>query len=139
MKRFLGLAILAAGLAVPAHGQMSHSVSGGSAASSATSNSGGGGSYGGAGFGGGLSGGGTRLASYPVAHFGVASVSGSQQDYVPSTFVAYDKALAEGRDILANPPKSVVEAAQAQASTHTEKAKLALVQDDYGNAIVVSR
>lgn len=138
MKRFFGLAILAAGLAIPAHAQTLHGYAAGGAASSATSSSGGGG-YGGGGFGGGLSGGGTKLASYPVAHFGVASVSGSQQDYVPSTFVAYDKALAEGRDILANPPKSVVEAAHEQVGTQTEKARLALVQDDHGNAIVVSR
>lgn len=137
MKRFLGLAILAAGLAVPAHAQMSHSVSAGGAANTLTSNGGGGG-YGGGGLGGGSSSG-NKLTNCPRAQFSVAAVSGTQQDYVPSTFVSYDKAVAEGRNILAAPPKSIVEAAHEQAEAHAEKAKLALVQDYNGNAVVVLR
>lgn len=131
-KRFLGLAILAAGLAVPAHAQVSRGFAAGNPTSSPSFSGGGG-------FGGGYSAGGIKLPSYPVACLGVTSVSGSQQDYVPSTFVAYDKALAEGRAILSAPPKSVAEAAREQGSSRTEKAKLALVQDDYGNAVIVPR
>lgn len=138
MKRFLSLTILAAGLAIPAHAQTPHGVSAGGGANPLTFSGGGGGGYGGGGVGGGSSSG-SRLPSCPRAQFSVSAVSGTQQDYVPSTFVSYDKALAEGRDVLAAPPKTVAEVAHEQAIGRAEKAKLALVQDSRGNAIIVVR
>jgi hypothetical protein len=137
IKRFLGLAILGMGLAVPAHAQVSHGFAAGGAASPLNLNNAGGGGFG-SGLGGNSMGRG-KLTDYPKARFGVASVSGTQHDYVPSTFVSYDKALAEGRAVLATPPQSPAEAARQQVTAHTEKAKLALVQDDYGNAVIVPR
>lgn len=139
MNRFLGLVILTAGLALPAHAQASRGTSGagvsGMTASNTTS-TGGGGGYSGGGFG---SGAGSRPTRYPVTQFGVASVSGSLQDFIPSTFLAYDKALATGRDILANPPKTVAEAAHNQEYSGTQKARIALIQDANGNPVIVAR
>ncbi len=98
--------------------------------------------YGGGG-GGGFSGGGSigaaGITKFPRTQFGVAAVSGSLQDYIPSTFVAYDEALAEGRDLLANSPKTVVEAAHNQAPSSAQKARIALIQDVNGNPIIVAR
>jgi hypothetical protein len=139
MNRFFALMILTAGLALPAHAQASRGTSGAGVSgmtASTTTNSGGGGGYSGSGFG---SGGGSRPTRYPVTQFGVASVSGSLQDFTPSTFLAYDKALATGRDILANPPKTVVEAAHNQVNSGTQKARIALIQDANGNPIIVVR
>ena len=138
MKRVLGLAIAVAALALPAHAQASKGAPPASAASPITSNNGSGGG-GSSGFSGGGSVGGSHLSAYPRRQFGVASVSGTQQDYVPSTFVAYDQALAEGRDILSNPPKTVVEAAHAQVAAPAGKAKFAFVQNANGDAVIVVR
>ncbi|HXX43199.1 MAG TPA: hypothetical protein VEJ38_00620 [Candidatus Acidoferrales bacterium] len=139
MNRFLGLMILTAGLALPVHAQTSRGTSGAGVAGMTASNStntGGGAGYSGGGF---SSGGGSRPVKYPVTQFGVASVSGSLQDFTPSTFLAYDKALATGRDILANPPKTVVEAAHNQENSGAQKARLALIQDANGAPVIVVR
>jgi hypothetical protein len=136
MKRLIGLAVLAVGLVVPTHAQTVHAAAGGGAANSLAS---GGGGWGG---GGGLSGGftaGAPLAHYPLTRFSMTSVSGSQQEFVPSVFVSYDKAVAEGQNLLDTPPLTVAEAARRQGNTHSEKAKIALVQDNNGKAVTVSR
>jgi len=138
MKRLLGLAILAAGLAIPAHAQGFHGGASAGSSSNGLPTNGGGGGFGG-GFGGGLSSAGNRLPAYPLANFNLAAVSGTQAEYVPSTFVSYDQAVAEGREILATPPKTLVQAAREQASTRTDKARFALVQDRNGNAVIVTR
>jgi len=131
MKRLMGMAILAAGLALPAHAQAPRATASGMTPGPV--------SAGGGGFGGGYSSGGSKPTSCPTARFSVTSVSGSQQDYVPSTFVVYDNALAEGRDILANPPKSVAEAAHEQPSVPAEKARISFIQDVNGKATIVVR
>jgi hypothetical protein len=133
MKRLLGLAVLTVGLAVPAHAQAPRAMAVGMTPSPTTSGGGGGG------FGGGSSCGGGKLTSYPVARFNVTSVSGSQQDYIPSTFVSYDEAVAAGRAILNAPPKSLDEVARETSTNRRETAKLALVQDANGNAIIQPR
>jgi hypothetical protein len=132
MKRLIGLAILAVAVAVPAHAQSTHPAAGGT---TFTTNGSAGSLGGGGGFGGS---GGSKLASVPPAHFNVTSASGSQS-YEPSTFLSYDQAVAAGKTVLDTPPPTVAEAARQQASAHTEKAKVALVQDDYGRAIIVRR
>jgi len=136
MKRLVGLAVLAVGLAtVPTHAQAVHAAAGGGASAPTA---GGGGLSGGGGFSGGF-GGGNRLVSYPLALFSVTSVSGSQQEYVPSIFVSYDNAIATGQRLLDTSPLTVAEAARQQANTRPDKAKVALVQDHNGKAVIVSQ
>jgi hypothetical protein len=137
MRHLIGLAVLALGLVVPTHAQAMRSAASGTA----NPTSSGSGSGGGGGLGGGFSGGsiGGRLTYYPLARFSVTTVSGTQQDYVPSTFVSYDQAVATGQNELDMPPLTVAAAARQQANTHPEKAKIAVMQDDRGKVIIVSR
>lgn len=132
MKRLIALAVLAVGVAVPTHAQTIHAAAGGGSSSVPAA----GGGVGGGGFSGGFGG---VAVHNPSAHFSVTSVSGSPQEFVPSTFVSYDKAVAEGQNVLDTPEPTVAEAARKQGDTHAEKAKLALVQNYYGKAIIVPR
>jgi hypothetical protein len=134
MKHMIALAVLTVGLAIPSHAQTVHAAAGGSASLPATS----GGGWGSGGMGGGSSAG-NKLMSYPPTLFNVTSVSGSQQDYVPSMFVSYDRAIAAGQKALDTPPRTVAEAAREHANTRPEKAKLALVQNDHGKAVIVGQ
>jgi hypothetical protein len=68
----------------------------------------------------------------------MTSASGAQ-DYVPSTFLPFDKAVVAGQTLIETPAPTVADAARQQTSAHMEKAKIALVQDDYGRAIIVRR
>jgi hypothetical protein len=133
MKRIIALAVLAVALAQPVHAQTGH-VSAGGGASSVSASSGGG--WGGGGFGGSTA---NKPLSYPLTHFNVASVSGSQQEYVPSIFVSYDKAIATGQTELDTPPMTVAEASRELSNVRQAKAKVAWVQDDYGRVIIVPR
>jgi hypothetical protein len=132
MKRLIGLAILAMCTAVPAHSQASHG--GATAGSGGATNGGAGGWGGGGGIGGGVSG--AKLASVAPARFNMTSASGSQ-DYVPSTFLSFDKAVVAGETLVETPAPTVAEAAREQMNVHLEKAKIALVQDDSGRAIIL--
>ena len=134
MKCLVGLVILAAVVAAPTHAQTAHSV--GAGAQTGATNAGGAG-FGGGGFGGGSFG--SRLASVPPTRFDMVIASGSQQSYVPSTFLPYDKAITAGQDVLDVAPTTVAEASQRQASAHTEKARYLLTQDEHGRAIIVPR
>ena len=135
MRRMIAWAVLAVGLAVPTHAQTGHVVAGGGAGS--VSASGGGGGWGGGGFGGGSTA--SRLLSYPLTHFNVASVSGSQQEYVPSVFVSYDEAIATGQTVLDTPPMTVAEASRQMGTMRQERAKVAFLQDGSGRVILVPR
>ncbi len=130
MKRLMALGVFAVGLVLPTHAQTAHTAAGG-AANSPSAN-GGGGWGGGGGYGGG-----SRPVSHPPTQFSTTSVSGTQNEYVPSVFVSYDRAIAKGQNALDTPPPTVAEAARQQSNTHAEKAKLALVQDIYGKAMVI--
>ena len=134
MKCLVGLAILAAVVAAPTHAQTVHSV--GAGAQTGATNAGGAG-FGGGGFGGGSLG--SRLASVPPARFDMVIASGSQQSYVPSTFLPYDKAITAGQDVLDVAPTTVAEASRRQASAHMEKARYLLTQDEHGRAIIAPR
>jgi len=129
MKRFIGFAILVMGLAVSAHAQ-THAVA--SSAGSQTAAGGGGGF-----------GGGSASASRPTnsapKHFDMTSASGSEQSYVPSTFLSYDEAITAAENVLELPAPTVAEVARQRAGARTEKAMVALVQDEYGRAILVRR
>jgi hypothetical protein len=135
IKRILGFAALAAGLAMPAYGQASR----GAAMANATNASGfiGGGGGFGSGLGGGFGSAGISVSHAPVAHFSIANVSGSRSEYLPSTFVPYEQAVANGRTILAASPAPLGDVAREAAAAPRQKAKFALVQDDYGNAIII--
>lgn len=139
MKRLIGLGIAALVLAFPASAQMTH-ASGGGMASPLTANGGGGGGYGGGG-GGGADTSVNKLPSYPRACLAMAAVSGSRAEYVPSTFVAYDKALADEQQVDDTPAPTVAEAARAQraAAATSEKSKFRVVQNYYGYPIAVPR
>ena len=134
MKRMIALAVLVVAMAVPIHAQTGHAAAGGGVSSVSVSGSGGGG---GSGFASGSTA--NRPLSYPVTHFNVASVSGSQQEYVPSVFVSYDRAIATGQTELDTQPMTVAEASRQQANMRQEKAKVALVQDQSGRAILAPR
>jgi len=113
MKRLMTLAVFAVGLALPTHAQTAHAAAGGAAIPLAST--GGGGWGGGAGYGGG-----SRPVSHPPTQFNTTSVSGSQNEYVPSVFVPYDRAVATGQNALDTPPPTVAEAARQQSNTLRE-------------------
>ena len=85
---------------------------------------------------GGWRGPGTRtVASAPVAEFHMSVINGSD-DYIPSTFVKFDDAVAQGRVLLAQKPKTLAEIAAEYRATKKPKADVAFVQDNSGNAVV---
>lgn len=66
----------------------------------------------------------------------MGTVDGNAGDYVPSTFVSYDKALAEGRALLAARPISLGQFARENQPAATAKAKFELVQDHHGYPVI---
>lgn len=116
MKRILGIAVLILWFAVPAHAQsFSGSVVGGVGIGKVNF---------------------PTVPNYPPAHFEVRAVSGTAADFVPSSFASYEQALAEGRAALAVRAKTLGEIARENSSTPRVKARLVLVQDDHGNAVL---
>jgi hypothetical protein len=79
------------------------------------------------------------ISSPPPTEFNSVVVSGTEQDFIPTTFASYDQAISQGRITLATTPKTLAEVAQEYSHEARPKAKLALVQDDYGNAIIARR
>jgi len=127
MKRFIGFAILVMGVAVPAHTQ-THAVASSAGAQTA------------AGGGGGLGGGSaspSRLTNSAPRHFDMTSASGSEQSYVPSIFLSYDEAITAAENVLKVPAPTVAVVARQRAGARTEKARVALLQDERGRAIIV--
>ena len=77
------------------------------------------------------------LSSPPATQFNAVVVSGTEQDFVPTTYAPYDQVLAQGRTTqAAATPKTLGEVAQEYSREAKPKAKLAFVQDEYGNAII---
>jgi hypothetical protein len=115
MKRILVIAVLILWFAVPAHAQsFSGSVVGGVGIGKVNF---------------------PIVPNYPPAHFEVRAVSGGA-DFVPSSFASYEQALAEGRAALAVRAKTLGEIARENSSTPRARARLVLVQDDHGNAVL---
>jgi len=129
MKRLLGLAVLALSVSVPAHAQRM----GGSGAAVS----------GGSSVGGAVVGSGTAnvpsLPNHPPREFLVTTVSGTEADFTPSTFLGYDEAMAEGRAALAARTKSLAECAKASRNSERDKAKIAFLQDANGKAFLASQ
>jgi hypothetical protein len=92
---------------------------------------------GGAGMGGGGTGGSGTILHVPPAHFAMQAVSGSASDYVPSTFVSYDSALAEGKASLDAHGEPLGRSAQRENSKPAEKsADLQIVQKQNGGTVI---
>jgi hypothetical protein len=131
MKKGFGIAAFVLLSAIQAHGQTANkgpAVGGGATASSA---SGGGGGIGG----GGATSSGSRLPSYPRAQFAMSAVSGGDPSYAPSTFLAFDQAVAEGTAKVETEHKSLGQVAAENGAAFKAKAKFAFTQDDRGNVI----
>lgn len=115
MKRILGVAVLILWFAVRAHAQ---SIGG---------SIGGGGGLGHASF--------HTLPSAPRAHFKVLVMRGGP-DFEPSSFAPYEQALAQGRAALAAEAKTLAEIARENSSVPKPRARLVILQDDQGRAIL---
>ncbi|MGB9404131.1 MAG: hypothetical protein WCA98_11360 [Candidatus Acidiferrales bacterium] len=76
------------------------------------------------------------LASRPTPSFRGTSAKGSASTFVPSTFVQYKDALAEGRAAEATTPKPLAQVAAEYRETKREKARFAIVGE--GNAKIVT-
>jgi hypothetical protein len=132
--KIVGVAVLVLGFAVSAQAQGVRAA--GAAVPPITSISGGGSAgYGGGGFSVGPSSFRT-LSHFPPTRFAVKTVDGSSSDYVPSTFVPYEVAVAEGRAVLAARPVSLGQFARQNQATITPKAKVELVQDHHGYPVI---
>jgi hypothetical protein len=124
MKRFLVLAGFVLILTFPAHAQLGGlSVTGG----------------GSIGNGGGINGNNASLPSYPRANFATNAFSGTEADFIPSAFLAYDQAIAAGREALAAKAITVAGAATEATGATKPRAKLAIVQDANGDPVIVPR
>jgi len=133
--RIAGAVALVLGFAVSAQAQGARA--GGAQVASLLNYSGGGG----AGFGGGGTGVSNFhiLAHIPPAHFVGATLTGDAHGFVPSTFVPYKIAVAEGRLLVSATPESLGQFARDCDATTRTKAKLELVQDHYGYPVVRRR
>lgn len=130
MKYLVGFAVMVLSFAVPAAAQ-THAAGGGSGTGFGTTSGGG---AGGAAVPGGVG----HLPHYAPTRFQVTNVTGTP-DYIPSTFIPYNNAVTEGNVTLASVPETVGQAAQLNRETPKVKAKLALVQDRHGNAVIEPR
>jgi len=127
MKIALGLAAIILLAAAPAHGQArggSNRV-GGSVGSGASM--GGGGLTGPTSF--------TTLTWSAPAIPASTSVSGSNDSYLPSTFVTFAQAIAQGNADLKEQGKTVAEAAAESRKTVKAQAKIVVMQDNNGNVV----
>lgn len=133
MKRAIGVAAFIL-FAIPAHAQKGASPAGGSSSAQQAASAGGGG---GGGFGGG--GGTGRLADTPRAQFRMSTVSGSDGSFIPSGYLPFDRAVAEGQAMLDAEKKTPAEAAAATSIVPKPHAKVAVVQDANGDPIVIKQ
>jgi hypothetical protein len=128
MKLTFALVALFLVFSVPAHAQ----AAGGSAS---TTRTGGGGS-----FGGGTSGSSGAQPTYtPTKQFQMSAVSGSSNDFVPSAYLPFDKAVALGQNYSAAKPATIVEVAQAYKNTKGSAPEHVIVQDRRGNFVEDSK
>lgn len=80
-----------------------------------------------------------KLPWTPPATFKATEVSGTESTYVPSTFVAFDSAVAAGKVQLKELGKTVAEAAMdSREAARSNTTKVRFAQDDRGR-VVLSR
>jgi hypothetical protein len=111
MKRILGVAALLLFFSIPAHAQAS--------------------------IGGSLNSGGHILQSYPMLSTAL-TYSVGPLDYVPTTFMCYDQAIAVGRAAATEHVKTLVEIAQDTRDREKGKGKIVFVQDADNRVIAES-
>jgi hypothetical protein len=129
--RVAGAALLVLGFAISAQAQGSHLAAG--ASSSLIYSGGAGTGFGGSGLGPSSF---STLPHIPRARFQASAVSGDSRDFVPSTYVPYKVAVAEGRSILAAVPESLGQFARDNEPAARARAKFELVQDHHGYAVI---
>lgn len=125
MKRAIGVAAFVLFFAIPAHAQA------GSSSAARPTQSGGGGFGGGGGTG--------PLPSRPPVHFKMSAVTGSDASFIPSGYLPFDRAVAEGQAILDAEKKTPAEAAAATSIVPKPRAKVAVVQGANGDPIVIKQ
>jgi hypothetical protein len=128
MKKLLGFAILGLTLSLPIHAQRAMGGSGGPASSAGGAS------------GSGIGGGGTvsfhTLPDVPRAQFQIVDVSGGDASFFPSSFMQFEKGIAEGEAALAFRRKSLGEVARENRAAEKPKAHLTITQDSFGNAYI---
>lgn len=129
MKYIIGFAAFVLLSCVPAYAQRPAAGSGGGTGAGV-----------GGGYGGSLGGSTSRLPNYPATNFQASYVTRADNyNYSPSTFRSYDQAVKEGRDVLAEHAKTIVEIAKETRDAERQKAKLAIEQDAIGRPIIETR
>jgi hypothetical protein len=140
MKRALVLGTLIFAVSLCAHAQGRMPSGGGTINPNAPGGpTGYGGSTGGYG---GLTAGPTAFNTLPhiaPTAFVVAGASGSEEDFEPSSFLSFDKAVALGQAEEAARKKTLAEAARDNAKEKTEKSKLAVIEDSQGKLMFETR
>lgn len=133
MKKAIGIAAFILFFAIPAHAQRG----GGNPSAQPASNGGGGGGggFGGGGFGGGTAG--SMLPASAPAHFKMSAVSGSDASFIPSGYLPFESAVAEGQALLDAEKKTPAEAAAASSILPKPHAKVTVVQAANGDPIVI--
>jgi hypothetical protein len=136
MKKFLGVAIFALVVGMPAYAQQRGNGSGfgGGSSNGPQANNGGGG------MGGAISavGGNTNLLPhYAMLSTGTAAASGNDTDFVPSGYLPYDNAIEKGKLALDAKTKPLGQIAHENEQVTHPKAKMRMVQDINGNAVLV--
>jgi hypothetical protein len=134
MNKILGLAIMGLFISMPANAQRSMVGTLGSGASGIAGGTGG--SQGGSSAGGGSAAFHT-LAAVPPTQFQIIDVSGVSGEFTPSSWIQFEKGLAEGQAQLAARRKSLAEVATEYRRTERPRAKLTIIQDSVGNAVIL--
>lgn len=135
MKAIISAAVLILAFSIPAQAQTHLQAAGGGANINRATGGGGGATGGGTG-GGSVS---FHTPLYiPTREFSMTAASGSS-DYVPSTYVAYDKAVTAGQAAITAKPQTVVEAAATNKQTKAPDSEYVIVQDKLGNLVEESR
>jgi len=129
MKKLIGFAIAGLVLSVPAHGQRAMM-------GSAAPTGGAGGGIGGVPTGGGSAVSFHTLPSYPPTQFQMIEVSGGDVSFVPSSFVQFEKSVAQGEAALAIRQEPLAEVALENRLVERPKSKLMITQDHFGYAIL---
>lgn len=93
--------------------------------------------------GGAIAGGGSvafhTLLAVPPAQFQTIELSGDLGVFTPSSWIQFDKGLAEGRAELAAQHKSLAEVAAENRLAERPRAKFMISQDAEGKAILIRR
>ncbi len=78
------------------------------------------------------SGGSHTLPHFPPARFAVRDATGSESDYIPSTFLSYKAAVAEGEVVLAARPEPLGTSAHADSKPAPQTARIQIVEGQDG-------